>query len=247
MRVSGGHWVLIDFGLTIKEFDPAITQNWAWGAPEQYFPDSQPSTAADIFALANTLYFALTGRNPYQEYEQLLYSQAVQQFAPRLSEVDADIREFLAPMFNISPKARPSASKLLNNLKIVQGIKSVPSPAEKNIEFWAQLGELIEREAEYMLDFSLELSQAPNVRVQLNLVAENEQFRIGFPSEKIIGKTFSVHGRSILSQLLISMDSQGNYIKRQAINQKDLPSLVVTLVRDAMELSLADLFYKIIR
>jgi serine/threonine protein kinase len=247
MHLSSGHWMLIDFGLTIKEFDPVLTQNWAWGAPEQYSPDTLPGPAADIFALGNTLYFALTGRNPYQGYEQLPYFEAVKHFAPQLTEVDQDIREFLAQMFNIRPQARPTASKLLENLSVLQGSKSVPRANGVSIEYWAQLAELVADSADYMTDFSVELTQSQELSVSINFVAEDDGFRVGLPSEKVLGKTLSVNGRANMHQIGMSVDSQGNFTKRKLVSPEELPEMVISLARDGLELSLANLTYKIVR
>ncbi|MGA9382856.1 MAG: serine/threonine-protein kinase, partial [Phormidium sp.] len=61
--------ILIDFGIA-REFTPGVTQTHtgvlsAGYAPiEQYLPQARRSPATDVYALASTLYFALTGQAP---------------------------------------------------------------------------------------------------------------------------------------------------------------------------------------
>jgi serine/threonine protein kinase len=245
MKIDSGQWLLIDFGLTVKEFAKPLASNWGWGAPEQYREGTLPTAAADIFALGNALYCALTGKNPYDSYAPIPYFQAVQEFAPNLNDVDADIREFLAPMFAIKPEQRATAVQLKKNLKVLMGLESAPDIENQQIVAWAQLNSLVADELNRSTDFRLTLSQAPSINANIDILLEDAGYRVGFNSEKTLGKVLSSSGRLKLAQLGFAIDPSGNYYTRQPKQAEELPTLIEVLSKSGLELSLAELFYEL--
>ena len=244
MKIDSGQWMLIDFGLTVKEFAKPLASNWGWGAPEQYIEGSVPTSAADIFALANSFYFALTGKNPFDVYYPVFYHEAVQRFAPNLLEVDPDIRDFLAPMFAINPQQRPTAVHLKKNLKILRGLESGSASAEDYISSWQQLQELVSRKLESDGDFRLTLKQPGGIKAEVDILVEDDGCRIGFNSEKFLGKVLSSTGRIKLAELEFAIEPSGRYSTRKHKQLGEVPEIVVSLARDCLQLSLAELLYE---
>jgi serine/threonine protein kinase len=245
MKLDNGQWMLIDFGLTVKEFAKPIASNWGWGAPEQYRAGALPTAAADIFALANALYCALTNQNPYDAYAPIPYFQAVQEFAPNLTDVDADIRDFLAPMFAIQPEQRPTAVQLKKNLKVLMGLESAPQVGNQRIIAWSQLNSLVADELNASTDFRLSLTQTPNIQAHIDILLDDSGYRVGFNSEKTLGKVLSSSGRLKLAQLGFAIDPVGNYYTRRPVELDRLPVLIEELAKAGLELSLAELSYEL--
>jgi len=244
MKIDSGQWMLIDFGLTIKEFAEPLASNWGWGAPEQYVKGTVPTAAADIFALGNALYCALTNMNPYDVYSPMFYSDAVQKFAPNLSGIDSDIREFLSPMFAVKPEQRPTAVQLKQNLKILMGIDAPPPVEGRTIIAWQQLRELLEKQLEASSDFRLSLTQPPALRANIDVVLDDTGYRVSFNSEKSLGRVLSATGRQNLLKLRFEIDETGNYVTQKVKQVEELPEYIVDLVKSGLEMSLAELTYE---
>ena len=245
MKIDSGQWMLIDFGLTIKEFAEPLASNWGWGAPEQYRPGLVPTAAADIFALGNALYCALTNKNPYDAYHPMFYSDAVQQFAPNLSEIDSDIREFLSPMFSMKPEQRPSAVELKQDLKVLMGLESAPPVQGQTLIAWQQLHDLVSKHLDAGTDFRISLLQPPGIRLHIDIIQDGQFCRVGFNSEKTLGRVLPVSGRERLRQIGFSIDASGNYFTRVPRTSDEISALVVELVKSGVQLSLAELSYEI--
>lgn len=245
MKIDSGQWMLIDFGLTVKEFAKPLLSNWGWGAPEQYLGDITPTAAADIFALGNLLYCALTNKNPFDVYEPLFYSDAVQQFAPNLTGVDSDIRDFLGPMFAIKPEKRPTAAQLKQSLRVLRGLESSPEISRQSITAWTQISRLVEVQLEVASDFRLTLRQAPGIEARIDIVLDETGYRVGFNSEKSLGKVITAAGLEHLARSGFAIDPSGNYYTRIPKSAHALPSVIEALAREGIGLSLAELFYEV--
>ena len=245
MKIDSGQWMLVDFGLTIKEFAEPLASNWGWGAPEQYRPGLVPTAAADIFALGNALYCSLTNKNPYDAYHPMFYSDAVQQFAPNLSEIDSDIREFLSPMFAMKPEQRPSAVELKRGLKVLMGLETAPPVQGQTLIAWQQLHDLVSKQLDAGTDFRISLTQPPGIRLHIDIIQDGQFCRVGFNSEKTLGRVLPVSGRDRLAQFKFTIDESGNYSTRLPRQSDEIPALVVELVKSGVQLSLAELSYEI--
>ncbi len=245
MKIDSGQWMLIDFGLTIKEFAEPLASNWGWGAPEQYRPGLVPTAAADIFALGNALYCSLTNKNPYDAYHPMFYSDAVQQFAPHLSEIDSDIREFLSPMFAMKPEQRPSAVELKQDLKVLMGLETAPPVQGQTLIAWQQLHDLVSKHLDAGTDFRISLSQPPGIRLHIDIIQDGQSCRVGFNSEKSLGRALTPSGRLQFSQNAFAIDEAGNFSTRVPRPSDEIPALIVELVRSGVQLSLAELSYEI--
>jgi Protein kinase domain len=89
--------VLADFGRSFSEGDLRLTQtgapigSWRWAAPEQ-FDGQDPTFAMDVYAWAGVIYFALTGRPPFDgRTPKELYSQHLNEAPQPPSAWRADI------------------------------------------------------------------------------------------------------------------------------------------------------------
>ena len=131
-----GRPALADFGVAVtRDFTAGLTTvGTIVGTPEFIAPEQaagKPATAAsDIFSLAATLMFALTGRGPYGEGEPLaLMSRAAHgQVAPLPKDLPADLRRALAAMLDPRPARRPTAAAALGGL---HGTRVDPAPRRK--------------------------------------------------------------------------------------------------------------------
>jgi len=93
IRSTLGEAVLIDFGLarnfihdSAKNYTVALTHGFA--PPEQYSRKVVATEAVDVYALAATAYFALTGTNPISAMDRLLAipQPTVQELTPNIGQ-----------------------------------------------------------------------------------------------------------------------------------------------------------------
>jgi hypothetical protein len=116
-----GRAALADFDAAVtRHFTPGLTMaGTVIGTPEFISPEQasgRPATAAsDVFSLAATLAYALTGHGPYGAGEPLaLMNRAAHgQVAPLPRTVPDDLRRSLAAMLDPRPQRRPTAAAAL--------------------------------------------------------------------------------------------------------------------------------------
>ena len=246
MRSYTGHFALVDFGLAKRQFEEnPIVQNQSYSAPEQFDATQELTPAADIFSFGASLYFALTGQNPFDKYQGLPFREAVQSLGPAMSEIDTDYRVVLAPMLALLPSQRPSAQDLL---KVFENF------GEKNpkvvwhatrIKSWDQLDGLIYETLSEKKSFSLHLSQPDGRNVVCEIRSNLESVEIVISSEKEMNRTLSAEGRFQLSEIGFSLRSDGRYHLREPLLADDCPEALVGAISLGYELSLAELSYRI--
>ena len=120
LRGDGGGAVLIDFGIAQKfisgrtqTITPALTPGY--GPPEQYEWRGKQGTYTDVYALAGTLYFALTGKVPLPAHDRIE-------------------QRSLEPPNKINPKI----SNRVNDA-ILKGMELEPRVRPQSIEDWLKL------------------------------------------------------------------------------------------------------------
>ena len=120
LRADGRGAVLIDFGIAQKFISgrtqtiiPALTPGY--GPPEQYQWRGKQGAYTDVYALAGTLYFALTGKVPLPAHERIE-------------------QRSLEPPNKINPKI----SKRVNDA-ILKGMELEPRVRPQSIEDWLKL------------------------------------------------------------------------------------------------------------
>lgn len=109
--------VLIDFGIAAAEAASCATVahvagSPAWMAPEQVTGDAPATAAADVFAAALTIAYALTGRSPYGEGAPHAFLYRVVHTDPDLSGVPDALRPALTAALAKDPGRRPTAAGL---------------------------------------------------------------------------------------------------------------------------------------
>ncbi len=115
---AAGNPALADFGVAItRQFTPGLTlAGMIVGTPEFIAPEQaagKPATAAsDVFSLAATLAYALTGRGPYGEGEPLaLMNRAAHgEIEPLPRGLPEELRRTLTAMLDPRPERRPTAA-----------------------------------------------------------------------------------------------------------------------------------------
>jgi serine/threonine protein kinase len=125
------HAKLGDFGIARAGTDSALTQTgFVTGSPAYIAPEvasGSPATAAsDVWSLGGTLYFALTGRPPYDVGENLMGGlyKIVHDEPPQLPD-DHPLAGLLAVMMDKDPERRWSAEKVRDDLRrVARGMAS---------------------------------------------------------------------------------------------------------------------------
>ncbi|MBO2456114.1 serine/threonine-protein kinase [Actinomadura violacea] len=92
-----------------------ITEDPAYKAPEQ-LSGSGIGPAADVFAWAATMLFAVTGKAPFGEGSPSEVMQRIIYEDPDLSEVPPSLQGIMRDAFAKDPAARPTAKRLLERL-----------------------------------------------------------------------------------------------------------------------------------
>ncbi len=118
---TDGRAFLSDFGVaTLRDGTGGLTESGAivgtpaFIAPEQARGES-PSTAADVFALGATLWFAATGEAVYGDTDghTMLRRAAMNGVTADLRRLEPPLALLLAPMLHPDPRQRPSAARLV--------------------------------------------------------------------------------------------------------------------------------------
>lgn len=113
---------LIDFGIARGAADSRLTRTGValgtpqFMAPEQIQGDRETGPAADLFALAGVLLYAMTGEYPFGEGSAVTLLYRIVHEAPRLEPVRPDLRPLLAACLDKDPAARPSAIEVAQHL-----------------------------------------------------------------------------------------------------------------------------------
>ncbi|MET8160381.1 serine/threonine-protein kinase [Sphaerisporangium sp. NPDC005289] len=115
---------LIDFGLAVlAERMQVITESGVpIGTPVCMAPEQarieELTVATDVYALAATLLYALTGHYPFRadDVRVLIYRIGQEDIAPDLSGADGPLKELLAAMLAFAPAERPSLAEVTDRL-----------------------------------------------------------------------------------------------------------------------------------
>jgi len=246
MRRSNGDFVLVDFGLARGQFerDPAFT-NKTYSAPEQFRHEEELTPFADVFSLGATLYYALTGQNPFSKYLGLPFSEAVQNMGPAMSEIDKKYREVLAPMMSGVANQRPSAVELVSNFATFGAARSEATWHPSRIKSWEQLDELIYERMSESPAFTLHLAQPNGTNLVCSFSKASDGVRIVLPPEKDLNRALTPSGRSRLVEIGFSVGKDGHYFLRKPVLADDCPEIVVTAISEGYALSLAELSYRV--
>ena len=103
--------MLVDYGLVRAE-EPTITEIPAWTAPylarEVHIDKTRTSRASDMWALAATAFFALTGKQPDPFDTDLMRTQLQSALAGQVDHPEAVEAELMA-VLDEAPEQRPSS------------------------------------------------------------------------------------------------------------------------------------------
>lgn len=162
IRAHSGVFTLVDFGLSSKIYGDGqgITNN-GWSSPEQlYFVPGEEIPACDVFSMANALYFARTGKNPWINQRFSDYRESIKRGTPDLSGIEEQYRLWLEPALSKHQENRPSAEELLREFNnIVSG--EVPEVGGSgNPKTWFELREYLQIELESRLNFDVNIETA---------------------------------------------------------------------------------------
>ncbi|MFI9595436.1 serine/threonine-protein kinase [Nonomuraea sp. NPDC052265] len=118
VMLVGGEPLVIDFGIAHLVDAARLTQSGMFvGTPGYLAPEiiraSQVTPAADVHALASTVFFAATGLPPFGtgSFEAVCFN--TMEGRARLDEAPAWLRGWLAGALRVDPAARPGARELL--------------------------------------------------------------------------------------------------------------------------------------
>ncbi|SHK91387.1 Serine/threonine protein kinase [Nocardiopsis flavescens] len=126
--VTGAGPQVIDFGLSrvleepgggggqeAGEEETLVAGTPGYAAPEQY-GGAEASPATDVFALAGTAVYALTGTGPFGEGHPSAVVYRITRLDPDLASVPGDLRDLLARCLTKDPGDRPSTAGVLEEL-----------------------------------------------------------------------------------------------------------------------------------
>ena len=126
--------VLIDFGLAMSSDEARLTRSgWLMGTPAYLAPEAvhgyEPTSAADVHALAATLVFAATGQSPYGGGPAVAVMDRIRRGESQLSGVPWSLRRVLEPCLQADPRRRPTAVQLCQWLATTPADADPPTPA----------------------------------------------------------------------------------------------------------------------
>jgi serine/threonine protein kinase len=138
---ESGKFHLVDFGLSSKTFADGVGYtNSKWSAPEQMkVVEADETSATDIFSIALTLAFALTGKHPWLPSLDMDYGQRLISKSADLTGVPEKYRHWIMPALAKEPKNRPSAQELLHELDVISGDEEFVKPEGSEIRTWLEL------------------------------------------------------------------------------------------------------------
>ncbi|MBR8745313.1 serine/threonine-protein kinase [Nocardiopsis sp. MG754419] len=124
---------VIDFGIAhalgdsqeTDDDDARFVGTPAFMSPEAVEGETNPGSAADVFALGGTLVYALTGRAPFGDGHPSTVLYRIGHLEPDLDEVPASLRGIIEACLDKDPAARPDATRVLHAL----GGPVAPAPA----------------------------------------------------------------------------------------------------------------------
>jgi serine/threonine protein kinase len=134
--------VLTDFGLATHDGDPSITRTgMVLGSPSFMSPeralDGFAGPASDLWSLGATLYFALTGRAPYERGSTMATLAALAtEEPPKLSRRAGRMKPVLDGLLRREPKSRPDAATTERLLRAAVGptwTSGMPAPMHRPI------------------------------------------------------------------------------------------------------------------
>lgn len=118
MLTEDGHIKVIDFGLA-RHFEPGKRRDTqasgtvGYAPPEQWEDSGQSDPRSDIYSLAATLYFVLTGKPPSPVYGS-------QRIRPHRPDIDPGIEALVLRCLAVKPSQRySSAAELIRDLSIL--------------------------------------------------------------------------------------------------------------------------------
>jgi serine/threonine protein kinase len=248
MQRNSGDWVLLDFGLSTKQFQRGIgIENQIYSAPEQFDRRNTITPAADIFSLGATLYFGLTGQNPYDVYSPMPYKEAVQVKGPSLSQAPEDLRDLIGTMMHMKPEHRPTANEVHERISsLLSGAPTFDWHPDR-IKTWGQLSDLIASCVIRSASFRLSLTQPGDLSVEISVTRTGASWAISFGGEAALGRVISPAGKASLGSAKIRMSRDGNFESILPILSEELPDLMVQIIKHGLEFSLAELSYKVAR
>lgn len=141
IQSESGKFHLVDFGLSSKTFADGVGYiNTKWSSPEQMkVVQADETSASDVFSIALTLAFALTGRHPWLPSLDMDYGQRLLSQSADLSGMPEKYRHWIIPALAKDPKNRPSAQELLHELDVISGGEEFVKPEGSEIRTWLEL------------------------------------------------------------------------------------------------------------
>ncbi|MEN3538105.1 protein kinase [Microbispora sp. ZYX-F-249] len=107
---------VIDFGIA-RAMDRLTTSAGTKGTPAFMSPEQvlgeQAGPASDLFSWGSTMYYAASGRLPFDGPSVFAVSQQIMEHSPDLGPLPAALRRPLAAALAKDPRARPTAADLL--------------------------------------------------------------------------------------------------------------------------------------
>lgn len=107
---------VIDFGIA-RAMDRLTTSAGTKGTPAFMSPEQvlgqQVGPASDVFSWGSTMYYAATGRLPFDGPSVFAVSQQITEHSPDLGPVPAALRSPLADALHKDPHGRPTAADLM--------------------------------------------------------------------------------------------------------------------------------------
>lgn len=247
MKTNSGSWMLLDFGLSTKQYSEGHGMtNKIYSAPEQFDLANAITPAADIFSLALTVYYSMTGENPYDVYYPMFYTDAVKSKGPSLSKAPEDIRDLLGMMLHTNPTLRPTAAEVHSRcLELLGGPISVSWYPDR-IKTWGQLSDLVATCTLKGANFTISLTQPGGAKTEIRLSRGPRGWTIGFDGEVSLGRVISPAGKSKLTELGVRMLRDGNFETQTPVDSGLVPETVVGITRFGLDFSLAELSYRVL-